>query len=477
MSKIKPSHIRVSLSFIFLSLIAVLFQNCGQAGDIQLTTAELPAAISKELNTANEVASVAQEEPAMPVAPGVPKSPLPPSVAPPSAAPALPPSSAPPVYLPPSNIFKVNVTNYKNYVCEPFNTGSQTTSGVNGLKASLAFVSPASSSDESFARELGAKDYWTNSSSLINKSSTPLFFNQINVAPKAFDAGFSIGDGKFLVDLQGDKLIEWFSVRYETLLGLSADDKEGYYKLSTVSDDGVRIDALVDGAWQEVLSNDGIHAPKFQCQKQNSYVLLKKDSKVKLRIYYYQGPRVIISNVLFFKYVGSSIPKNSSIAGCEYNGSEDIYSSPANGSNGQPLDKYNKLKGFGWKEIPTQNFFLSDGEVNPCATNNLVMVSSSDPAFSIIGDRFVNEGQLSFSFLTSVESEAIVKLFEDSPGMAPTLIDQSIRSSQVNSDGKHLHSVSLRNLVMRKSYRMEIIYRNTQLNVSNRVEYLINPAP
>jgi hypothetical protein len=435
MPRIKPRQIKISLLLVCLSTTAVLFQNCGQAGDISLVSGQIPDVVTEDLASSTPSTDEEVTEPI------------------------------------PNKIHQVNITSHKNYVCEPFNGVGQTSSGINGLRGNIAFVGPTDSNDETFVRSLGAKDYWTNSSPLIHKSSTPLYFNQVNVIPMKFDQGFTTGDGKYLEDNSGNKLIEWFSVKYETQLVLSPEDAEGYYKLASVADDGLSVEAYIDGKWEQIVDNDGIHSPRFQCQ--NNQLHLTHSSKIKLRIHYFQGPRTVISNVLFFKYLGTSIPQM--VSGCELNGSNDIYTDPWDGQV-TGTSHYTSLINANWKIIPNKNFLLMDGDVNPCAKNSLTIVDANVDPYKIEGNKIVNDKAMSFQFLTSLESEAIVKLFDDS-GNAPVMVDQSISASQMVATGKHKHIINLKNVAAGKNYRMEIIYRNISLNISSRAEFLIKPIP
>lgn len=478
MLQMKPSQLKRSLLYVCLVGIAVCFQNCGQAGDIQLVQGEMPSKLGVDY-------APPQVLPAQ--TPETPSNPQPPVVIP-TPTPTPTPTPVDPVP-PPIISFNVNITKHSNFVCEPFgggmylaksgpvNEGTDSTSTVvaHGLKASLAFVSPENSLQEDFAESLLTKDYWTNSSSLIQKSSTPLFFSQINTVPMSFDQGFSIGNNQFLSDQNGNKLIEWFGLRYETELGLSDEDEPGYYKLATVSDDGVRIEALIGTSWVEILTNDGIHAPKFQCQKNNSALYLDGTSRVKLRIYYYQGPRVMIANVLMFKYLGANAPsEGQSIAGCNLNGNTQIYTSPSDG----PVvgtSKYTELINAGWVVIPPRNYFLTNGESNPCAQSQLTLVNLSSEEYKIEGIRNVNNQGLDFKFMTSLVSTATVKVFDDS-GTAPVLVESVDSTSSMVAINQHSHSIRLTKLVKGKSYRMEILYTSSVLHISNTGEYLINPS-
>lgn len=433
MTRIKSSHQKTVVLFICLLAVGVLFQNCGQAGEVSLVNPEQPK-ITNE--TPDETTRVP-----FPEVPNLPD-------------------------------YKLKISSHKNYICEPFSVATQVTTGMNGLKAQLAFVTPNSDQELDFVRSLGAKAYWTNTSSLITRPTNSIFFSQVNVVPILFDQGFSTGANEYLEDTSGNKLVEWFGLKYETYLSLADADQEGFYKLASVSDDGVVIEAFLDNQWVQILDNDGAHSPRFKCQ--NELLYLDKKSKIKLRIYYNQGPRIKIANVLMFKHVGSNPPTpNTIVNGCEMNGSHQIYTNPEIGPS-VGTEQYATLINNGWKVIPPQNFLLTDGEVNPCTVNNMNLVSTTDPQYNIEGVKLVSKKILEFSFATSIESESIVKLFDDSSG-APVLISQSLSHSVLQSD-KHVHTIQLNEVIASKNYRMEITFRNISLNISNRADFLLQPT-
>lgn len=451
MVRMKSRH--SNLIFLFFSLIGVsiFFQNCGQAGDVQLLSTELP---STQLGVEDVGDNSGTDIPNDPKAPET-------------------PLYTPPITPAPAKVYSMSVFSSKNYVCEPFSKEkTQATNGLNGLKGFLAYVTPKNSTERDFAWNLSAKAYWTNTSSLISKNTSPLFFERVSVLPIAFDQGFSVGNNEYLVNGNGAKLIEWFSVKYETSLTLAPGDKAGFYKLASISDDGVVIEAYQNGQWVEILNNDGIHAPTFKCQ--NQLIHLEENSNVKLRIYFYQGPKVRIANVLMFKFVGATADPNYPVSGCSYDGSGNTFTDPGSGPS-QGTAEYEDLLSKGWSIIPNKNFLLPDGEVNPCSLNSLTIVNSTEPEFKIEGKKFIQGNSLIFKFLTSLDSDHIVKLYDDS-GNSPILLNNSAIGSSILENGKHIHSIQLDGLDSSKKYKMEIIYRNVALNISNRSDFTIIPV-
>ncbi|MCU0665246.1 MAG: PA14 domain-containing protein, partial [Myxococcota bacterium] len=117
----------------------------------------------------------------------------------------------------------------------------------------------------------------------------------IAVAPRAFDTGFPG------VNVKGAQLVEWFGIRFE---GVLVVDQAGAYQFEVNSDDGARI--YIDD--HLIVANDGIHPPT---KVTGEATLSKGDHRI--RIDYYQGPRVEIALELRWKVPGAKeltiIPK------------------------------------------------------------------------------------------------------------------------------------------------------------------------
>ena len=464
----KPRHLKIVLMCILFSFTSVFYQNCGQTGDIQLVVSESASTLK---NGGDDGAT--GKTPDVPL--------------------YTPPVVANPPIIDPE--LSVTVSELKGYICEPFTDSEESSNGRNGLKASLRYVTPSTNDELNFAKSLGAKNYWSNNSSLISKYDNPIFFKDISVTPIAFDAGFFYAPGKYLEDKNNQKLNEWFSVKYETLLQLSTADRPGYYKLASASDDGTIVEADVagDGKMVEVLNNDGTHSTRFQCQNDKSYLYFpNQDSKIKLNVYFYQGPRVHIANVLMFKYVGATLPADDNIKGCELNGSGNIFSGssnsnmtvskPGEGTNSmKPIDQdsvsgeYAYLVNNGWSIIPNRNYLLPDEEIDPCAVNSLTILNSSDPQYMIVGKKVIANNTVSLKFVSSLQSDHVVKFYEISSTGTETLMNNASLGSSSVVDGKNVHSVQFNGVMAGNKYRIEININNSSLNISKRTDFLVSP--
>lgn len=109
------------------------------------------------------------------------------------------------------------------------------------------------------------------------KPSGVVYTQQLNIAPRAFSAGFPGIDNRF----------EWFALRYVGNFNVSVP---GEYKFRVLSDDGANV--YVDG--KKIVDNDGIHPP----QDKTGSVTLSAGQHA-IQVDYYQGPRDQIALQLF----------------------------------------------------------------------------------------------------------------------------------------------------------------------------------
>lgn len=106
----------------------------------------------------------------------------------------------------------------------------------------------------------------------------------LKVTARRFEAGFPG------LKAGGDKLLEWFAIRFEGALMVPRD---GEYTFRVVSDDGAKL--YLDGAL--VLDNDGVHAPRGK----DSAPLRLAAGRHDLVVEYFQGPRYQIALELQWK--------------------------------------------------------------------------------------------------------------------------------------------------------------------------------
>lgn len=109
---------------------------------------------------------------------------------------------------------------------------------------------------------------------------------QLNVAEKPFDSGFpGVPD-----------LVEWFAIKFTAQLQVPTT---GAYVFKTRSDDGSKL-FLGD---QVIVNNDGIHHVQ---DSESAPIVLQAGSKRRIRIDWYQGPRISIALQVYWKRPGSS---------------------------------------------------------------------------------------------------------------------------------------------------------------------------
>lgn len=100
----------------------------------------------------------------------------------------------------------------------------------------------------------------------------------LKVTARRFEAGFPG------LKAGGEKLLEWFAIRFEGGLMIPS---AGEYTLRVVSDDGAKV--YIDGAL--VIDNDGVHPPKAT----NSKPLQLSAGRHDVVVEYFQGPRYQIA--------------------------------------------------------------------------------------------------------------------------------------------------------------------------------------
>lgn len=129
------------------------------------------------------------------------------------------------------------------------------------------------------------------------KHPTAIYFSNFNVTPRSFSQGFNFSENDFLKNKAGNRLIEWFAIEAKGQLALPESATEGYYHITTISDDGIEV-KIDDKA---IISHKGTHAPVIDCA--NALVKLTKDDAAEFQLRYFQGPRYQIALMTFIKKV------------------------------------------------------------------------------------------------------------------------------------------------------------------------------
>ncbi|MGZ3770808.1 MAG: hypothetical protein ACXVCP_17310 [Bdellovibrio sp.] len=284
----------------------------------------------------------------------------------------------------PNQNFKLNIADSPNFVCSPFGDTAVPTDK-SGLKTELRYINPASSLTSDQKNQILSVEYFDDQNADMIKAPATIYLPEVNVPTREFSAGFTGADGNPLKDNTGQVLIEYFGLKMESLLKLGPDDKEGYYELSTVSDDGTVLQILENGQWINLISNDGAHSTRMGCAPGHK-IYLNKEARIPIRLYYNQGPRYKIANVLMWNYRGpldttdSSLPSDGTIQTYCGKSSSDAFWD----SNSQPSTWIQDAFSEGWAILKPVNFELPNNEVNPCAYSS-APVTSSISAESVSG--------------------------------------------------------------------------------------------
>jgi hypothetical protein len=197
-----------------------------------------------------------------------------------------------------------------------------------------------------------------------------IFFTQLNVPSRSFSSGFLATDGSLLTDNEGNPLLEWFGLQFETEIRLGQADSPGFYQFALLSDDGSMLELKTgtDSSGNTVLIDDnGAHTTKLVCE--GGYVQLDSTTHVPVRIKYFQGPRFRIALILLWRKVGDHLTTFDS-AGlngpeCGLSGENQFFDISTTPST--PTSHYTGLLGRGWKVLAPDNFVLPGEATNPCS--------------------------------------------------------------------------------------------------------------
>ncbi len=181
-------------------------------------------------------------------------------------------------------------------ICDPFG-GGNSGDARSGLFGRIRYISPTNSND--WLRSQRLWDYYDPAKSFDLGYS--LIMRMINVEPRKFNTGFPIGDGKYVVDADGNIIKEWFSIRLDGKIKLRSDEREGPYRLAVESDDGsvVQIRRPMDTDYNTYIDNNNLQLPTLKSASVN--LDMKRDSLIDIRVFYFQGPADDIAFRLFWR--------------------------------------------------------------------------------------------------------------------------------------------------------------------------------
>ena len=273
--------------------------------------------------------------------------------------------------------YDINAYPLDKVVCDPFEGGGGT-SAQQGIKAELYYSSSGQ------PRYYRAQDYIDHTT----KAEQSLFFTEMFVPTRMFDVGFTTQTSGVLKDDVGQTLIEYFGLKMNTSIRLSANDAEGVYEFALLSDDGSVMKINNNGNWSEVINNDGDHPTRMGCSSQR--ITMTRDTKLDAEFLYYQGPRYHISNVLLWRKLTDAQAAGQDSA-CGATGNE-YWFDPNHGS--KPTAQFSALLNRGWNVVSQGNFYLpkestETTQYNPCADGTAPVISNLQIAEVVSTDIWV----------------------------------------------------------------------------------------
>jgi len=257
--------------------------------------------------------------------------------------------------------YNVNKYAVNKVACDPMGGSSNPSSNPQqGIKAQLWYLSASQ------PRQHDVESMITQG----QPSSESLFFSELNVPTRLFTEGFPLQAGGTIQDDAGNELIEYFALRFESLIQLGENDPEGDYQFGMLSDDGTiwSIASTEEGQdYQILLNNDGDHPTQMGC---GPIVHMTHTTRLVSRIDYYQGPRYHIALVPLWRLVDSStVPETQ----CGQNGNSMYFDY---NNNSAPEPAYNQMLARGWKPLTADNYSVqTSADYNPCTAGTPPVIS------------------------------------------------------------------------------------------------------
>lgn len=254
------------------------------------------------------------------------------------------------------------------------------------------------------------------------ESNKNLFFSSLNVPTRIFSLGFPSETGEMVKNDAGSDLVEYFALRFHSILKLSAPDEEGEYELALLSDDGATFKIKqADGSYKMHVNNDGDHPTRFGCGTEK--IVMNRNTELAVQLDYYQGPRYHISLIPMWRKVN---PNNAPETSCGLTSNEAFFDY---NNASAPQSAYNQILARGWKPIAAANWHLPSSAIfNPCVSGTVPVISD----FKLVRSE---EGFVTFSWKTDIPSTSQLLFKNVATGVEGlTVADNTLRTShQVNA--------------------------------------------
>lgn len=182
-----------------------------------------------------------------------------------------------------------------------------------------------------------------------------LYMSQINIPARPFHEGFRPNGGKPLMSASGKPLLEYFGMQLETELVLGPKDEPGLYQLGIISDDGSNVRLIdADGSVESLIAFESSHAPGLGCAVRA--VEMSRDTRLHVRIGYYQGPRYQLSLMLLWRKVPDTLARDLADPLCGKYGVNLLFNPRTTPTT--PLKPYKDLLKRGWQLLDNRNFLV-----------------------------------------------------------------------------------------------------------------------
>lgn len=349
--------------------------------------------------------------------------------------------------------FDINAYPSNKVVCDPWG-GENPPSIENGVKATLFYKTTQQ------PRYYNVIDMITRT----RMSEQTLFFTDLNVPTRLFQNGFATQTSEVVKDDSGQKLVEFFGLKFNTDIVLGPNDTEGLYEFAILSDDGSRMKA--NG--QEIIVNDGDHPTRMGCS--TTTFNMTRSSRIPVEILYYQGPRYHISHVLMWRKTTVAQAGHDSQCGQMGN---NYFFDPDHGSI--PMAPYNGLIARGWRPLVKENFVIpgsgTEGENVIQAAYNACF-EGQIPEITNLRAADITPFEASILWNTQILASSQVLVIEPNTGVTQlTESDNILRTS---------HNVRLTGLLPGIQYRVQAVSVSADLGrtISSPISLTtLAPAP
>lgn len=348
--------------------------------------------------------------------------------------------------------FDINAYPLTKLVCDPFN-GDETPSPKHGIKSNLWFRGLNQ------PRFYSVMDYINKTT----KSEQNLFFNSINVPTRVFSTGFPLETGGVVKDDSGNQLIEYFAMKYSSQITLSDTDTEGTYELALLSDDGSILnikdptaDGVIPTTWSTLINNDGDTPTRMKCS--SKLIDFKKGKRVPMELFYYQGPRYHIANMLIWRKA-TQAGKDTL---CNQSGN-NLFFDP--NQNSKPY-AWHDLELRGWKALAPENYLLPEEDQIQSNVNGDVNYNAcyqgEIPVITDFRTVEVLSTDISFSWNTDIPSSGLLLITNLDTGEKIT--------TQTDNLLKTNHVIMVTGLMPQTNYRFQAV------SISNTLGRAISQA-